>query len=595
MYRQFQHRAGSISVVCNLIRTLSFSLILLVQSINVSADVMPLGTPLAGSFIDHGDHGDHFDHVNWTAASPVPVEPIDSPTEIQRGVAVKSGSADKKKRGGAVTTPPVTAPEVPRPMLRQEEPKGWVWVTQTVDITKQMGGEQNMMTLDGEPLPSMLRRRVTLGLVLDNQGHIITRLIDVTPQNPPTAVSVRSASTRMVSARFVGMDLVSGLCILKVEDPNLKPVPFYTPKTLPARLDIRLYGFNPNQRMSPNASTIYTSPRRNIYTGKVTKALGDFRYQAANPIYYLTTPKLTAAQDGSLVLGPGNEIFGMAIYDSAGQGQHLVYPISRISSIAKSIINTRESLRYGWFGATGIDATVGPPSRIYSGSVDNTGVRIIAVAPDSPADKAGIRPKDILLSVNDRRITNYAQLATVVRQLPPDSEITVRVRRGQEIKTLKSKLVPAPSIEPEQQLLAFARRLESMEEELRRIAPNDQRRATLSSKIEMMRTFVGAITLPAPPAIRLRVFYGIEILPLTSQLMAHFSVERGVLVSSVLEKAAAPLAGLRSGDIIIRVGETSVSDLNSLLGTLDKARGTSISLSVIRNREEKLVRIDPRQ
>ena len=102
-------------------------------------------------------------------------------------------------------------------MLRQAEPKGWVLVTQTVDISKQLGNEQSIMTLDGEPIPSMLRKRVTLGLILDNEGHIATRLIDVSPQYPPTAVTVRSIETRPVTAKFLGMDLVSGLCILKVE------------------------------------------------------------------------------------------------------------------------------------------------------------------------------------------------------------------------------------------------------------------------------------------------------------------------------------------------------------------------------------------
>lgn len=486
-------------------------------------------------------------------------------------------------------------PAPTQPLLRQTEPRGWVWVTQTVDITRQLGGEQNMMTLDGEPLPSMLRKRVTLGLILDDEGHIATRLIDVTPQSAQTAattVTVRSVETKPVAAKFLGMDLVSGLCILKVEGAALKPAAFYTPRPLPLRLDIRLYGFNPNQRMSPNASTIYSSPRRNIYAGRVSMAVKDFRYQTSNPLYYLTSPRLTAAQDGSLILGPGNEIFGMAIYDSGGQGQHLVYPMSRILTIARTIISSRESLRYGWFGATGMDVRVGPPSRTFSQSVENLGVRIIAVAPDSPADRAGVEPKDILLSVNDQRVTSYAQLATIIRQLPPDSEITVRVRRGQETKILRSRLVPAPSIEPEQQLLAFARQLETMEKEWRALPTTDPRRPALGTRIEKMRNFVGAITAPAPPEIRLRVFYGIEIIPLTSQLMRHFAVDHGLLVSSTFEKREGATTELRAGDIILRVGEQRVNDLAGLLEALEKMKSGLVNITIMRNRQELVIGVE---
>lgn len=476
-------------------------------------------------------------------------------------------------------------------MLRQDEPKGWVWVTQTVDIARRGGSEQNLMTLDGEPLPSMLRRRVTLGLVLDDEGHIATRLIDVSPQNPPTAVTVRSMETRSVKASFVGMDLVSGLCILKAEPSGLTAGKFYTPQTLPMRMEIRLYGFNPNQRMTPNASSVFTNPRRNLYAGQISKAIDDIRYLKTSPIYHLTNPPLTAAQDGSLVLGPGNGVFGLAIYDSGGQGRHLVYPISRIKNLAGTIISSRQSLRYGWFGAAGMDMNTAPPSPTYRVSANSLGVRIVAVAPDSPADQAGLRPRDIILSINDRRITSYAQLATLLRQFPPESEISVQVRRGTEIKVLRARLVTSPALEPEQQLLTFARQLERMEEELARLGTNHAGRGALQERVAKMRTFVNAITAPAPPEIRLRVFHGLETLPLTPQLMGYFGTSQGLMVSSVTGSEGVGRV-IRAGDIITRIGENAVSDVASLLNGLGSA-GQRIDLTIVRNRVELRLTVNP--
>ncbi len=504
------------------------------------------------------------------------------------GVAMAQGSSGGR-RGGVASGRPKVA-EAGRPLLRQDEPKGWVWVTQTVDISRQLGSEKEIMTLDGEPMPSLIRKRVTLGLVLDDQGHIATRLIDVTPQNPPKAVTVRSIETRSVEAVFLGMDLVSGICILKAEGSSLAPARFYQPDPLPARFNIQLYGFHPNQRMSMNAAIVLSSPRRNTYSGQIARAIGDFRYQPDKPIYHLLTPKLTAVQDGSLILGPGKSVFGVAIYDSNNvRGEALVYTTAKIAGIAESIIRSRQSISYGWFGATGRDVILGPTATGTRRSNDEAGVRIIAVAPDSPAEKAGVIPKDILLSINEQRILNYAQLASLIRQLPPDSDIIVRVRRDSEVMTLKAKLVPVPSADPAQQILAFSERLKKMEDELSSLGKESPNLRELELRIEKMRLFLSAVTVPAPPEIRLRVFYGIEAMPLTGQLMNHFVVTGGLLITGVAERSHAAEAGLKAGDVVVRIGSETVRDMASLLIGLDNIQSSRITLTIVRNREEKSI------
>jgi S1-C subfamily serine protease len=511
------------------------------------------------------------------------------------------GQIDQSKGGGKRSSKPagkqpVGQPVVPagagaepREILRQQEPVGWVWVSQTFDLSKQIGEGESILTMDGEPLPSLLRRRVTLGLVIDNEGHIVTRLIDVSASSPPNDLSVRSLTTRPVAARFIGMDQVSGLCILKAEGGMLPTALFFSSPTLPASLEVRLYGFHPNQRMNLQANVVYTNPRRTFSQGKVVKATQDFRYQPNNPVYHLLSPRLTPIQDGSLVLGPMNRIFGMSIYDSNGQGPDLVYPISRIVSVANSIIQSKQSVTHGWLGATGVDATIGPSSAIYQPSLENVGVRITAVAPDSPAEKAGILPKDLLLALNDRRIRNYAQLVTAVRQLPAGSEIFVRVRRGSEIRVLKPTLIASPSIEPEQQLRTFAQRIEEMQTTLRGMEEGDPARLKVQERIEKMKAFLETITIPAPPSVRVRVFLGVETVPLSGQLMGYFAVTNGLLVTSVDEKSKAAIAGLQAGDIVTQVDSTMVTDIQSLSQSLFQSTREPLSLVIVRHREKKTI------
>ncbi|QQS49235.1 MAG: PDZ domain-containing protein [Acidobacteriota bacterium] len=472
--------------------------------------------------------------------------------------------------------------------LKRNEPKGWVWVTQTIDLTQQFGGEENIMTLDGEPLPSMQRKRITLGLVLDEEGHVVTRLIDVTPSRPPIDVQVRALDTRPTTARFIGLDTVTGLSVLKVEGVKLEPANFSTPARMPLSLNIKLYGFHPNQGQSLQSSLTLGSPRRNYYQGRITRATRDFRYNSENQIYHLMSPQLTPVQDCSLILERNNSVFGIAIYDTGSQGPHLVYPITRVRTIVSTIISANRSLAHGWLGATGIDAAPTLPTATSKPSTADLGVRITAVAPDSPADKAGMKARDILLGINDRRVQTYAQLATLIRQIPANSQITLQVKRGNEYKVFKATLIPAPATEPEQQLIAFARRLETMEEELRSMPQDDPNRQNFESRVGMMRVFVGAVTRPAPPEIRLRVFYGLEVQSLTGQLMNYFAVTNGLLVTRVIENGKAAASGLSAGDVITRIGESTIINLQDLINALDRIppdQPAAGEITVLRRRE----------
>ena len=499
-----------------------------------------------------------------------------------------SAPAQAIRRTPRTSTPP-KAPATAQssaPVLRQNDPVGWVWVTQTLDLSKQYGGEENIFTLDGAPPPSLLHKRVTLGLVIDDQGHIVTRLIDVNPSNPPVDLTVRVSGGIPTKAKFVGMDTVTGFCVIKVEGITLKQANFDHLTTLPQRLNVRLYGFHPNQllgtssRLAMNVET----PRPNLFAGEIAKAISDFRYNASNPIYYLLNPQITPAQDGSLILKNG-AVFGIAFYDTGSEGKHLVYPVSRVQTIAEFVIKSNQSIAYGWLGATGNNIYAPIKTPLSQSSPVELGVRILAIAPDSPAEKAGVRPQDILLGINDRRIENREQLSSAIRQIPADSEITLRIKRSNEYKIVKAKLIPAPATDPEQQLFAHVRRLEAMKDELKALPSTDPTRQSVEARVNMMSSFVQILTSPASPEIRLRIFYGFEVETLTGQLMNYFAVTTGLLVSNVVESNKAARAGLQAGDIITKVGEIQITDLPILIKALNEADGEAIEITVSRRRE----------
>lgn len=477
------------------------------------------------------------------------------------------------------------------PTLRQNDPVGWAWVTQTIDLSQQIGSEENIFTLDGEPPPSLQQKRVTLGLILDDKGHVVTRLVDVTPSNPPTELTVRVSGRGPNKAKFVGMDTVTGFCVIKIDEQSLRPgEPLPTPANIETqaallpKLSVKLVGFHPNQSLQPAGQAMMTiTPRLNSFQGSIEKAANDFRYNANNPIYYLKTPQITAMQDGSLIYVK-NSLFGVVLYNTGREGNHIVYPLSRVMAIAESVIKSNQSIAYGWLGANGQNYSPALPTQT-SRTPSEPGVIITTIAPDSPADVAGVKPKDILLSINDRRVETRDQLSSAIRQIPADSEVSLRVKRGAEYKMFKAKLAPAPSTDPAQQLFAFVRSLEAMKEELKVTPASDPKRQSMEAKYSMMSSFVESVRSPAPPNIRLQVFYGFETQPLTGQLMNYFAVTNGLLVSCVSDKNKAALGGLKAGDVIVKVGDQSITSLQSLVNALDNAQGDTIEIVVSRRRE----------
>ncbi len=157
--------------------------------------------------------------------------------------------------------------------------------------------------------------------------------------------------------------------------------------------------------------------------------------------------------------------------------------------------------------------------------------------------------------------------------------------KREQYKMLKAKLAPAPATEPEQQLFAFVRRLEAMKAELKSIPASDPKRQNLMARVNMMTSFVQAVTLPAPPDIRLRVLYGFEVESLTGQLMNYFAVTNGLLITSVADKDKAARSGLQAGDVVVKVGDQQITNLPSLVNALDNSKGDTIDITVSRRRE----------
>jgi serine protease Do len=185
------------------------------------------------------------------------------------------------------------------------------------------------------------------------------------------------------------------------------------------------------------------------------------------------------------------------------------------------------------------------------------GVEVTRIAPDSPAEKAGIRTGDVVTEYNGERVEGMDQFSRLVRETPAGREVKIGIVRNGAPQTLTAKIVSRPAISgqlipaPVQEPFEF------------RFPDMPQSRMTWRSAL-----------------------LGIEAEALEGQLADFFGVKEGVLVRAVAGGSAAERAGIKTGDVIVRVNDAKVATPAEISAHLRGLRGRPVSIVVVRDRKE---------
>jgi serine protease Do len=209
------------------------------------------------------------------------------------------------------------------------------------------------------------------------------------------------------------------------------------------------------------------------------------------------------------------------------------------------------------------------------------GVEVINVEQGSPAEKAGVKPGDVLLSYNGENILGAQQLGRFVRETPEGRKIKLQLWRDGKAQTL--------TIVPE----ARRSRDFDMDTELRRFyvpGQNEQARNWLRERMLNI-----APEIPNPMLTWLIPALGIQCEPVDSQLAEYFGVKRGMLVRSVAKDSPAEKAGLKAGDVLTLIGDRPIATSHDVTGFLRMQRqpGTPISVVAVRERKQLKFTLTP--
>jgi serine protease Do len=176
---------------------------------------------------------------------------------------------------------------------------------------------------------------------------------------------------------------------------------------------------------------------------------------------------------------------------------------------------------------------------------EERGVEVTKVDDDSPALKAGLKAGDVVLEYNGQRIEGTEQFVRMVKETPDGRQAKLLISRDGNTQTLTASIAarPGPGTFVRPEINAESLRAES--------------HADMQKALERFRS-----QMPDMPQVVMGMRsggLGIEAESITAQLAEYFGVKTGVLVRSVNKDSAAARAGMKAGDVITKVDETSVS------------------------------------
>ena len=274
------------------------------------------------------------------------------------------------------------------------------------------------------------------GVIVSPDGYILTNNHVVEGADE---IDVTLSDSRRARARVVGTDPETDLAILKVELDKLPVIVLGNSDEL-AVGDIVLAIGNPFGVGQTVTSGIVSA------LGRSQLGINTFEN------FIQTDAAINPGNSGGALVDSQGHLVGIntAIYSRTGGslGIGFAIPVSSARSIMEQIIRTGTVTR-GWIGVEAQEIT--PELAESFGLPGTEGSLIAGVVRGSPADTAGIRPGDVLLSVNGKPVKDPQVMLDLIAALAPEERAAFRLRRDKNIVELQVRIGKRPAMRTERE------------------------------------------------------------------------------------------------------------------------------------------------
>ena len=389
------------------------------------------------------------------------------------------------------------------------------------------GGNQQFKNFFGRHFgkdrqPEFKRPGQGSGFIIDRSGYIVTNNHVVEGADN---IKVILEDETQHDAEIVGLDPVTDIALIKID----------LRKSLPS---VEL-GSSADLRVGEWVAAI-GSPfgLEHTVTAGIVSAKGRVIGSGPYDDFIQTDASINPGNSGGPLINMQGKVVGInTMIIAAGQGIGFAIPVDQAKGIIAQLKSDGEVTR-GWLGVT-IQDLNGDLAEYY-GVDGKSGVMVVDVVPGDPADKGGIKPKDVITMVNGKKIATSRNLTNLAANLGVGDTAKVTILRDGEQKMLRVKIGRRP--------------------------------LTMAAASQNQH-------------FRKNSDYGFEVTELTPELALRYNRKEtaGVIVVVVTPNSKADAAGIKQGDLIIEINRINVESVKNFKNLIDRHKNSDgISLLIQR-------------
>lgn len=389
---------------------------------------------------------------------------------------------------------------------------------------------------EGNPGAQPDRRGLGSGFIFESEGYIITNhhVVDSADQ-----IIVRLADRREFEAELIGSDQQSDIALLKINAGNLPTVRLGQTRELKQGAWVVAIGspFNFEQTV----------------TAGIVSAKGRSTGQQQYVPFIQTDVAINPGNSGGPLLNMDGEVVGINSWIlSGGSGGYI--GLSFAIPVETAIETVRQLREFGKVSRGLLGVVVGPVTRELAEALNldrSAGALVNDVSAGGSAERAGVRPGDVILELNGAVIETWSDLPPLVGANPPGTEVKLLVSRDGKKKT-------------------FEATLDSLE-------TGEGDPGATEAAIEASNNALG-----------------LEIESISAERRRELGDPvGGVLITRVLGDAAYR-AGLRPGDVILAINNQAIEEVGKFESVVeDLPAGKAVALRVMRGGTTTFIAFTP--
>ena len=286
-----------------------------------------------------------------------------------------------------------------------------------------------------DSLPGASRRQSSLGsaVILSNDGYLLTNNHVIADADE---ILVALQDGRETIATLIGTDPETDLAVLKIDLPNL-PAVTISPEEDQRTGDVVMAIGNPFGLGQTVTMGIISATGRN--------QLGLNTYED----FIQTDAAINQGNSGGALIDAHGNLIGIntAIFSQSGgsQGIGFAIPARLAAEVMQAIIANGRVIR-GWLG---VEVQPLSPEQAAQAKLEyGQGIVISGLYREGPAWEAGLKPGDIILSIDGQPAINGRSAMNQVARAKPGDQVSMQVLRGGKTKSFRAEVGVRPSFRP---------------------------------------------------------------------------------------------------------------------------------------------------